>query len=136
MNTAVMNKEAHGLDEEKLEMIKASISQFIKSELFLERDMTLAKLAKSIETNTSYLSKVINSYYGSTFTNFMNELRISYTLKSLEAVPEFREFTIDHIAERSGFASSSAFYKAFKKHTGLTPSYYIKKRLHQHAQSV
>jgi len=75
------------------------------------------------------LSKIINEDYDKSFTNFINDLRISYTLKKLESSPEYRKLTIEHIGEKAGFSSSNAFYRAFKKHTGLTPSYYIKKRL-------
>lgn len=119
------------LDEVTTNTIKTAILQFVSAEMYLDRDLTLSKMAKEMDTNTSYLSKVINEHYQISFTNFINELRISYTLRSLESVPEFSKYTVDHIAEKSGFASSSAFYKAFKKYTGLTPSYYIKKRLEQ-----
>jgi len=119
------------LDEVTTTAIKNEIHKLVSKEFYLDRDLTLSKMAKEIDTNTSYLSKVINEHYQISFTNFINEFRISYTLKSLETVPEFSKYTVDHIAEKSGFASSSAFYKAFKKFTGLTPSYYIKKRLEQ-----
>ncbi len=111
--------------------IHEAIDKMVETEFFLDTNMTLAKMAKYIDTNTTYLSKVINDDYKKSFATFLNELRLSYTLESLESEPRFRKLTIDHIAEKSGFASSSTFYNAFKKYTGLTPSYYIKKRLSQ-----
>ena len=130
-NGIKIRNDVSALDETTTNSIKNAIHKLVASEFYLDRDLTLSKMAKEIDTNTSYLSKVINEHYEISFTNFINELRISYTLKSLETVPEFSKYTVDHIAEKSGFASSSAFYKAFKKYTGLTPSYYIKKRLEQ-----
>ncbi|MEM7084666.1 MAG: helix-turn-helix domain-containing protein [Bacteroidota bacterium] len=130
-NGVKVKNTASTLDKTTTNAIKGAISDLISTEFYLDPDLTLSKMAKEIDTNTSYLSKVINEHYEISFTNFINELRISYTLKSLETVPEFSKYTVDHIAEKSGFASSSAFYKAFKKYTGLTPSYYIKKRLEQ-----
>jgi AraC-like DNA-binding protein len=105
------------------------ITNLIKSEFYLDKGITLLKMAKMAKTNSSYLSKIINEDYDKSFTNFINELRISYTLKKLESFPEYRKLTIEHIAENAGFTSSNAFYRAFKKYTQLTPAYYIKKRL-------
>lgn len=108
-----------------------AIDALIEDDFFLDREMTLAKMAKTMGTNTTYLSKTINEDYKKSFANFINDLRISHTLKNLETVPEFKGLTVEHISEKVGFSSSSAFYNAFKKFTGLTPSYYIKKRLQQ-----
>lgn len=37
----------------------------------------------------------------------------------------YREFKINYLAEECGFSSSKVFLAAFKKTTGVTPSYYI-----------
>ncbi|WP_428741322.1 tetratricopeptide repeat protein [Tenacibaculum sp.] len=115
------------IEEEKEEEIKKAISNLIEKEFYLEKDITLAKTAKLINTNTSYLSKVINENYQKSFSNFINDLRISFMLKKLETTFEYRKLTIEHLADIAGFTSSNVFYRSFKKYTGLTPSYYIKK---------
>jgi AraC-like DNA-binding protein len=120
-----------GIDDLQKRKIHTFINKAIQEEFYLNKNISLSSLAKSANTNTTYLSKVINEDFKKTFTVFLNELRISYTLKQLEIIPEYRRFTIDNIADKAGFSSSSAFYNAFKKFTGLTPSYYIKKRLLQ-----
>ncbi len=107
------------------------INMLIDDDFFLDKDMTLQKMADKGNTNTSYLSKIINEDYNKSFANFVNDLRISYILKKLEMFPEYRILTIDHIGDKAGFSSSNAFYRSFKKFTGLTPSYYIKRRLQQ-----
>ncbi|WP_457102221.1 helix-turn-helix transcriptional regulator, partial [Microbacterium sp. P5_E9] len=38
------------------------------------------------------------------------------------------ELSVDEIAERSGFADTSNFRKAFKKWTGQTPAYFRERR--------
>ncbi|MBE9490148.1 MAG: helix-turn-helix domain-containing protein [Bacteroidetes bacterium] len=113
----------------KKEEICINITNLINAEFYLDNEVTLLKMSKMANTNSSYLSKIINEDYYKSFANFINEHRISYTLKKLELIPEYRKLTIDHIAENAGFSSSNAFYRAFKKNTGLTPAYYIKKRL-------
>ncbi len=130
------SEEKHKNDIQPIGLVKKnelhqSIGSLIENEFFLDREMTLAKMAKVMGTNTTYLSKTINEDYKKSFANFINDLRISHTLKNLETVPKFKGLTVEHISEEVGFSSSSAFYNAFKKFTGLTPSYYIKKRLQQ-----
>lgn len=105
------------------------IKEFIAREGYLNREITLQKIAKEAATNTSYFSKVINEEYEKSFSNFMNDLRISYTLERIQTDTSFKKLTIEAIAEKSGFTSTNTFYRAFKKNTGVTPSYYIK-RLH------
>ena len=58
-------------------------------------------------------------------------ISLIFILKELETSSSYRKYTIEHIADLAGFTSSNAFYRAFKKFTGLTPSYYIKKRMKQ-----
>ncbi|TCI84470.1 helix-turn-helix domain-containing protein [Tenacibaculum sp. M341] len=115
------------IEELKKKEIYNAILKLIASEFYLEKEITLVKMAKKMNTNTSYLSKIINESYQQSFSSFINELRVSYVLKSIENSYEYRNLTIDHIADLAGFASSNTFYRAFKKVTGLTPSYYIKK---------
>ncbi|MEX0273397.1 MAG: helix-turn-helix domain-containing protein [Flavobacteriaceae bacterium] len=111
------------------------IEKGMDGQLFLDKGLTLAKLAHLLGTNTTYLSSTINGHYQSRFSDFINGHRTNYVLSRLETDAEFREYTIDHIADISGFNSSSAFYKAFKKQTGLTPSYYIRRKLREKTNS-
>ncbi len=117
------------IDLEQKERIHNFIKTAIQREFYLDKNISLSEFAKQAGTNTTYLSKVINEDFKKSFAVFINELRISNTLKKLELNPEYRKFTIENIAHKAGFSSSSAFYNAFKNFTGLTPSYYVKKRL-------
>ncbi|WP_298902569.1 helix-turn-helix domain-containing protein [uncultured Psychroserpens sp.] len=111
--------------------IQQFIYEFIENKDYLSKEITLQKMAKDGETNTTYLSKIINEEYGKSFSNFINDLRITFTLKKLEISPYYRKLTIEDIAEKSGFTSANSFYRAFKKKTGVTPSYYIKRILNK-----
>ena len=56
---------------------------------------------------------------GISFSDYINGLRVDYALKLLEERPEL---SINDVLFKSGFTSSSAFYRNFKKFKGVTPS--------------
>ena len=97
-----------------------------KQEYFLKQDCNSYNVAKKINTNTSYLSKVINSHFGKNFNTYINDLRINYTIVRLKDDVIFRSYSIQSIAEEVGYKSADSFTKYFKKDTGLNPSFYIK----------
>jgi AraC-like DNA-binding protein len=73
------------------------------------------------------LSKTINHYKGKNFTQYLNDLRITYIINKLKVDKKIRKYTIKAIAEEVGFSNSESFAKAFFNKTGLQPSYFIKK---------
>ncbi|SNS06920.1 helix-turn-helix domain-containing protein [Dokdonia pacifica] len=93
---------------------------------FLKNTVTITLLAKKLSTNTKYLSKIINTYKGKTFVHYINDLRIEYILQELKVNPRLRHYTILSIAKEASFNSVGAFTGAFRKKTGISPSYYIK----------
>lgn len=108
------------------EEILLKLKKFENSELFLNKNLRLAGLAKQLDTNVRYLSQIINSEKKKSFNAYINSLRIEYILKKLHTDSKYLSFKISYLAEESGFASQSSFNAAFKEETGLTPSVYIK----------
>jgi AraC-like DNA-binding protein len=88
---------------------------------YLDSKLTLNQLAKQIGSNEKYLSNFLNTRYGMNFSTFINSHRIAES-KELLLSEETVNFTIETIANMSGFHSKSTFNTAFKKATGLTPS--------------
>ncbi|AZB01401.1 helix-turn-helix domain-containing protein [Chryseobacterium joostei] len=120
------NKQSKSLPQEAIELILEALKKFENKEQYLTKGITLGKLAKNINTNTSYLSEVINVYKEKNFTSYINDLRIDYTLNRLVHDKKFRSYKLPAISEEIGYNSVQAFYMAFKKKTGTTPSIYIK----------
>ncbi len=87
---------------------------------YLNPDLKLGDLAESIKTNSSVLSRVINSSYGMNFNDFINSRRCEAFLQAI-AAGEHRQHTLLSIALDCGFNSKSTFNRAFKKHTGKSP---------------
>ncbi|TGE08573.1 helix-turn-helix domain-containing protein [Hymenobacter fodinae] len=88
---------------------------------YLAPELTLGELASQLQTNTSWLSKVINTGCGQNFNDFINEYRVQEAEQRLRN-PRFRHYTLLAVALESGFNSKSTFNRVFKKLRGITPS--------------
>ncbi len=86
------------IPEEVVKDVLASLDKFEKQKQFLKKDISLTKLAKDFNTNTVYLSKIINKKKGISFSHYLNELRIKYCLAELKVNPKLRAYTIKAIA--------------------------------------
>lgn len=117
------------MSEEIQQIIWVSLRQKMKEEkYFLRPDLSLHDLAESLETNTSYLSKVINEVTGQNFNSFVNQYRIEEACSQL--VNQKQQYlSIEGIALSVGFNSKSAFNAAFKKIKGLTPTEFIEQQV-------
>lgn len=122
--TKTINK--YELSDEIISIIMKELEVFEKNTDFLNSKINLQLLADRLDTNTSYLSKVINQYKKNSFTNYVNQLRIKYAIEKLKNDTLWRKYTIKAIAQEVGFKNAESFSKAFFKHTGLKPSYFIK----------
>ncbi|WP_299222426.1 AraC family transcriptional regulator [uncultured Aquimarina sp.] len=122
---AVSKKEY--ITDKKAEGLLQKLSSLEKTMFYLSIDCNLYNTAKNIETNTTYLSKIINEYRKQSFNDYINELRIKYFRNKLNSDAKFRSYTIKAIAGELGYGSVNTFASAFKKQTGLSHSYYIKK---------
>ncbi|MDC6365497.1 helix-turn-helix domain-containing protein [Allomuricauda sp. AC10] len=94
---------------------------------FLVQNSSLKDLSEKLETSTNTLSKSINSETGLNFNDYLNQKRVS-TAKERLLDPAFSNLTIEAIGKSVGFSSKSAFYNAFKKHTGHSPSIFLKQK--------
>lgn len=109
------------------EDILKKLTRFEKNNGYLEPNIKQVDFAKTLETNSNYLSKTINHYKGKNFSQYLNDLRIDYTIKKLKENKKFRKYTIKAIAEEVGFSNTDSFARSFYNKTGLQPSYFIKK---------
>lgn len=111
-------------DETVISILK-KLEKFEKSQKFTKRDTTISTLASSFGTNTKYLSEIIKKFKDKNYNDYINGLRIQYITEQLFIDLSFREYKISYLAECSGFSSRETFTIAFKKETGMTPSFFI-----------
>lgn len=116
---------------EIVEYILSKLSQFEEEKGFLEPNLTQASLAKKWNTNTSYLSKVINTYNHMSFSQYLNHLRVRYAKEKIETDSNFRSQKITVIASELGYNNPKSFVSAFKSYTNLDPSDFIERTLNQ-----
>lgn len=121
-----IKKANNNIPSEIIELVLKSLQQFEKKKQFISSDITLTSLALDFNTNSKYLSQIINQYKNQSFSNYINELRINYTIEKLKEDARFRKYSIKAIAGEVGFNNSESFSKAFYKNTGIHPSYFIK----------
>ena len=119
-------KSSADVNEEITKQILNGLEKLKEQEYYLKQECNSYNVAKKIKTNTSYLSKVINSHFQKNFNTYINDLRINYAIVRLKNDSRFRSFSIQSIAEELGYKSADSFTKYFKQDTGLNPSFYIK----------
>lgn len=105
-------------------IIKKLKKLLIKEEVFTNSDLSLKSLAEELETNTSYLSAIINSHFNINLKSLLNKHRINKARKMVVS-NDFKHYSMEGIATEVGFKSRSAFYQAFRIDTGLSPTLYI-----------
>lgn len=93
-----------------------------EQQLYLNKNLTLADLAKAVGTNRTYVSNYLMQVKHQTFYDYINDLRLQRM--ALPMMDQHPEFTIEHIAQESGFNSISTFRRAFTKLVGISPSQY------------
>lgn len=118
-------KKTPVISREKEDEILDKLKEFEQSERFLNKNMSLANLAGQMDTNTRYLSEVINKYKGKNFNLYINELRINHIAYILKTNPTYLNYKVSYLAEACGFSSHSSFTTVFKSITGMSPNAYI-----------
>ncbi len=109
------------LTEETKEIIVNQINEYMTTKPYRNSKLTVEDVADALNTNTRYLSQIINEKYQVNFFNFINNYRILEAVELLKS-PDADKYTIEGIAQMVGFNSKSSFNTSFKKNTGLTPS--------------
>jgi tetratricopeptide (TPR) repeat protein len=117
-------KQTGETTEQKQLIIK--LEQLLEQQkAYLDPGISLDTLAEELNTNRSILSQLINLHYRKNFNMLINEYRINEVLR-LFAKNHHNLYTLEAISMQVGFGSRASFNAAFKKVTGVTPTFYIK----------
>ncbi len=94
-------------------------------EMICQQDFTVARLAKIVESNTTYVSQAINEKYGVAFSIVLGSCRVKEACRRMNDQKNYGNHSIEGISTGVGFKSRTAFINAFKREVGLTPSEYL-----------
>ena len=85
-------------------------------ELFLEGKLSVSSLAQKLNTNTQYLSHVINYFCGERFPSYINRMRIQWM--AAQVIQEGDGGTARKAWQKAGFGSYSAYHRAVRSLKG------------------
>ena len=94
------------------------ITRFVRDNL--GDNLSLTYIARHLNYNPSYVSRLFKQLEGRNLSDYINECRMEYARKRLRESQD----TIAVIAEECGFESSQYFSAAFKKYCHMTPGDY------------
>jgi AraC-like DNA-binding protein len=103
---------------------------FEKEKVYKDANLKITYVSSRLNTNRTYISKLINQEFQVTFNDFVNRYRVDEAKSMLENDPDQR-FSLNYIYETAGFGSLSSFIRIFKEVTGKTPGQFrtsLKKR--------
>jgi AraC-like DNA-binding protein len=132
----VLNNNSKELDinPELVTAILKNLEKFERNKKYLEKEMTLAKMASILNTNMKYVSKVILRYRDKGTIEYISDLKIDHVIELLKSENKYRNYTNKALGEEAGFGSTQNFTRAFNNRTGLSPTYFISKlRSQQHS---
>ncbi|MCR5107367.1 MAG: AraC family transcriptional regulator [Lachnospiraceae bacterium] len=84
------------------------------------KDLSLESVSEYAGFSKYHFERIFRDYTGVTFYQYLLNMRISYA-QTLLSNPEL---SVTDISDQAGFASCTAFTRAFKKSTGYPPSRY------------
>lgn len=118
-------KKEPKMSKETEERILEALEKLEEELFFIKKDISLAALAAQLDTNTRYISYVVNIHKGKDFNNYINELRVRYIIKKFQTDSQYLSYKLAYIADEAGFSSHSKFTAVFKNFTGISPSVFI-----------
>lgn len=118
---AVMSDKVSQMSEQLMgEIYEKLVFYLEQKQVYLDRHLTLAKLSAMVGTNSAYLSNTVNQRFGCNLPTLINRYRIERAKQLMEQ----GNLKVKYIYNMCGFLSRSAFYSAFTKETGTTPTNY------------
>ena len=113
------------MNPDVVKKIMKQLDNFEKKKTFTNKRYNLKTISKKFQTNSSYLSKVINAKKGKNVSNYLSDLRIKYCIQKIRTDKTYLAYDVKSLATEFGFNNAESFSKAFSAKTGYTPAAYI-----------
>lgn len=102
------------------QMVADIYKAFEEDRIYLNPKLRLSDLAARIGTNRTYMSQYFNHKCEQSFYEYVNNYRVRHSMVLLSDT----DYTLEIIAEMSGFNSLSTFRRAFILQNGCSPQQY------------
>ncbi|MCR4540656.1 helix-turn-helix domain-containing protein [Pseudomonas sp. 18.1.10] len=114
-----------GLSPQQLGHMANDLQQYFeRKQPYLDPELDLQRVSKECGYSRNQISYLLNQVLGQSFYRYVNQARLQHLLAALDtATPPIK---VDDLAFAAGFNSLSAFYSAFRQHTGQSPKAYVK----------
>mgnify|MGYP000632581334 FL=1 len=118
-------KTIEAIEEDPFFELSENIKFYLEKEHpYLNADFSISDIALAMQVPQNHVAYCINSIMQTKFATLKSNLRINYAVKLLSGNLN-DSFTIEGIAQQSGFKTRASFYSAFKEKIGVTPTEYI-----------
>ena len=108
------------------ELYDKILNMIVIEKRYRNKDFSAKDLANELNTNTRYISAVINSRFNTNFSCLVNEYRVKEALHRMTD-KRYADMTIEDIGTMVGFANRQSFYASFYRIMGETPNNYRKR---------
>jgi AraC-like DNA-binding protein len=98
---------------------------FEGKQLFKDQGLNLQQFSTQLDIPSYLITRAVKQLYNRSFPETLNHFRVE-EVKQMLLDPKKEHLKIESLAYEVGFASPSAFYSAFKKCTGQSPTAYQK----------
>ena len=112
------------------ELYERILNIIVIEKRYRDKGFSAKELAKMLNTNTRYISAVINSRFNTNFSCLVNEYRVKEALHKMTD-KRYADMTIEEIGTAVGFANRQSFYASFYRIMGETPNHYRKRHITQ-----
>ena len=114
-----------GLSAVKASRFKKQLSTLMATDkVYLNRSLTVSRLADQIGCSVDQLFRLINAEFGTDFDEYVNHHRVNHA-RDLLAMESNKPDHISRIATEVGFPSTYTFKNEFKKWFGVTPEDFV-----------
>ena len=111
----ILSQDETTLIDSQKRILQNILVQFDERKIYLNSQLNIMDVVRTVGTNRTYISNIINQQFNQNFCNFVNSYRVNELKQILVENPDF---TIDMLSEKCGFGSAISLKRAVHSRTG------------------
>lgn len=113
------------ISEAECAQLAQTLSEVMRAQkLYKNPDLKIADVAEAVGTTPYMMSYLLSQHLKVSYYDYVNEFRVE-EFKDLVMHVDLNLYTLPALGEQCGFSSRAAFFRNFKKVTGITPNEYV-----------